>query len=147
MSVIMGFTASNTVEVTNVDAVSDLLDSYKLHDFELKDLTLRCFNNDYGFPHALADKNCSLLDDEDFEEFSDELVKLLEEHGDADFINLLQDLSPYLTSELTIQSIIFSICEFPIDGKEWHVKPGSSMRHAGACPAGKRNVCRCPASS
>jgi hypothetical protein len=60
------------------------------------------------------------------EAWEEKMDALRAEFGDADFIEFLGELAPYLKSPLTIQAVQYYTFEFPIYAAEWHVEPGNS---------------------
>lgn len=46
--------------------------------------------------------------------------------GDEGFLQLLQDIAPYLTDALVVQAVGAEACRFPLAACQWRVQPGAS---------------------
>jgi hypothetical protein len=126
MSVIEGFTTSNVVKVTDHNVVSEILDRYRCPDLEFERGELSCSDMEWFVPRALKRDKHPLPVDEASDEFLEVVQPILEKYGDSEFIELLGELAPYLTTPFTIQAINFVQGEFPIGAREWHVEPGGT---------------------
>jgi hypothetical protein len=126
MSVIEGFTTSNVVKVTNRSIVAEILDGYYCPDLEFEQGEVSCSDLEWSLPRALKRNKYQLPVDEESDEFLEAVETILEKHGDSEFIELLGELAPYLTTPFTIQALNFEQGEFPIGAREWHVEPGST---------------------
>jgi len=117
---------SNTATIVNRTAVEKVLDGYFISvRIELTDDQLEI--GDCEWPQALKYSNHesleSLLDDDSWEDNDEALDLLLEQHGDREFIEMLQELASFLKTPLTVQAIYLERTDFPITACEWHVKP------------------------
>jgi hypothetical protein len=128
--VIRGF--CTTTRITAFEAVVAILKNYQKVTVEvLGDETspggTLTFPTAEHWPSALKYRKYGLPEEQetDSDAAEDASDDLLEKYGDQDFLELLQELAPYLETGLTLQVVSYSSDNTPIEACEWHVQPGN----------------------
>jgi hypothetical protein len=117
----------STARIASYDAVAALLQKYQGAEFDVRGHdglpggTISFLGDDW--PWALNRQKYGLHEDHKFDEAFFELVK---HHGDRDFLELLQELGPWLETDLTLQFVEYvQWGNYPIKAREWIVRPRS----------------------